>query len=124
MRKKRILLIDDERDLSLLLKLNLERTGVYEVMAQNQPTQALDSAKRFKPDLILLDIVMPGVSGFEVAAQVRAHEELKRIPIVFLTASLREQNKELDESPFHNYPIILKPATPEQIIACIEQQLI
>ena len=124
MRKKRILLIDDERDLSLLLKLNLERTGVYEVMVQNQPTQALDSAKRFKPDLILLDVIMPQVSGLEVAAQVRAHEELKRIPIIFLTASLRKQDEELDESPFHDCPIILKPATPAQVIACIEQQLI
>ena len=123
MGKKRVLLVDDEQDLLRLLKLNLERTGSYEVKLEENATQALITARLFKPDIILLDVMMPLMNGDEVARGLKADEQLKGVPIVFLTASLTKQDKEQHKRAFGDSPILSKPMTPEQVIACIERCL-
>src|SRR4029078_11133628 len=97
MAKKRILIVDDEQSLTTLLKLNLEEFGNYEVRVENWPHDALAPAREFKPNLILLDIIMPRLPGGNVAAQIGEGPLLKDTPIVFLTAAVRKHQVEENE---------------------------
>ncbi len=119
MKKKRILLIDDEPSFTRMLKLNLEETGAYEVRAENRGTEGLAAARQFKPDLILLDVVMPDMSGGEVASQIGDDRTVKDTPIVYLTAAAR---KEEDEG-IAGRPLLAKPVTVDEVIDCIERNL-
>jgi two-component system, OmpR family, response regulator len=84
--RRRILIVDKDRDSTHLVKTLLERTGRHLVLEENDATKAHQSARNFRPELILLDIVMPETDGGEVAAQLQANPELQRTPIIFLTA--------------------------------------
>lgn len=92
MRNKRILVVDDEPSVTRNLKLNLESIGGYEVLGENHSPNTLSTARVFRPDLILLDVMMPGMDGGDVAARLRADPLLCETPIVFLTALV--SNKE------------------------------
>src|SRR5579864_7549335 len=81
----RILIVDDQPDFSLWLKRNLEATGRYVVEEENDAAAVLASARRFWPDLIILDVMMPEMDGSEVAARLRLDRLLGEVPIVFLT---------------------------------------
>jgi len=83
---RKILLVDDEAGFTQLLKMNLERAGGYEVRIENDSTKALATARAFMPDAILLDVVMPGMDGGDVQAQLQSTPLLSHIPIVMLTA--------------------------------------
>lgn len=96
-RKKRILLIEDEEDFSFFLKNNLEKTKTFKVETTTEGNKGVALAKMFKPDLILLDIVMPNVSGADVAEALLADPETRKIPIIFLTAVMTEM--EMEDQP-------------------------
>ena len=81
---KRILIVDDEQDILDLLKYNLEAEG-YETMLASDGVQALERAKN-TPDLIILDVMLPGKDGWEVMRQLRQTPGTQRIPVIFLTA--------------------------------------
>ncbi len=119
MGKKRILLIDDEPSFTRMLKLNLEETGAYEVREENRGKFGLAAARQFKPDLILLDIIMPDMSGGEVAFEIEADRTTKDTPIVFLTAALKKE----DEGMIGGRAFIAKPVTVKEVIDCIERTL-
>jgi CheY-like chemotaxis protein len=121
MPKKRILLVDDEKSLTSLLKLNLEDTGQYEVRVENWPEDALPAAREFKPDLVLLDLIMPRMPGGNVAALIDTDPQLKGTPIVFLTAAVRKHQVEENEGIICEHPCLAKPATVEEVIAMIEK---
>jgi CheY-like chemotaxis protein len=121
MAKKRILVVDDEKSLTTLLKLNLEETGQYEVRVENWAEDAVGAAREFKPDLILLDIVMPRLPGGNVAALIDADPELQGTPIVFLTAAVRKHQVEENEGIICDHPCLAKPAPLEDVIAMIEK---
>ncbi len=123
MDKKRIFIVDDERGFTNLLKLNLEATGRYFVETENDERRALPKARDFKPDIIFLDVVMPGYDGGEVAAQLRADPELAAIPIVFLTAIVSE-SEAAGRSSFGGFPFLAKPVTVEALERCIEERVI
>ena len=123
MKKARILSVDDEVGAARLLKLNLEATGRYEVMVQNWPEDALATARAFRPDLVLLDIIMPRMPGGNVVEAFEHDPELKEVPIVFFTASVwRERVKEHD-GIICDHPCLAKPAGLEEIIAFIDANL-
>src|SRR5712691_4590157 len=84
--KRRILIVDNDRESTRLVKILLERTGRYLLLEENDATKAHQSARNFRPNVILLDIVMPETDGGEVAAQIEADPELRSTPIIFLTA--------------------------------------
>jgi len=86
--KKRILLVDDEEGFTHLVQVNLERTGRYIVRAENDPTNAVEAAAEFQPDLILLDLVMPKVDGSHVGRQILGDPRLKDTRIMFLTGAI------------------------------------
>jgi len=86
--KRRILIVDNDRESTHVVKILLERTGRYLVLEENDATKAHQSARNFRPDVILLDPAEAGpeTDGGEVAAQIQADPELQRTPIIFLTA--------------------------------------
>src|SRR5437588_11948474 len=84
--KRRILIVDDDRESTRLVKILLEKTGCYHALEENHAAKAHQTAQNVRPDLILLDIMMPGTDGGEVPAQIEADPELQRTPMIFLTA--------------------------------------
>jgi CheY-like chemotaxis protein len=123
MARKRILLVDDEKSFTSLLKLNLEEHGAYEVRVENWAEDALTAAREFKPDLVLLDIIMPRMPGGNVAAALKADPALKDTPIVFLTAAVRQHQVEENDGIICDFPCLAKPATVEKIIETIEKHV-
>ncbi len=85
MQKKRILLVDDEKGFTDMVKLNLESVGEYEVKSVNNAQSALKEALRFRPDLILLDIIMPGMEGPDVYLALKSNREIRNTPILFFS---------------------------------------
>ncbi len=88
---KRILIVDDEAGFTRLLKLTLEGTKRFIVKEENDGSHALHTARQFRPDLILLDIVMPKMDGGDVARQIAADPILKQVKIIFLTAIVSQK---------------------------------
>ncbi len=123
MAKIKILVVDDEEALTRMLKLNLEAMGSYEVCIENRGTHALEAARNFKPDLILLDIVMPDLEGSEVAQQVKEEPQLKNTPIVFLTATVTNEEISPMGGRVGGQPFLAKPVTVQALIDCIERNL-
>lgn len=121
--KKRILVVDDEPSITRLLKLNLEQTNEYEVRTVNQATAALAAAEEFQPQLVLLDVMMPGMDGGEVAAALQAHPKLKKTPIVFLTAAATKGEVSARGGKIGGLPFLAKPVELSEVIACLKQQL-
>ena len=123
MDKKRILMVDDEQDFTRMVKLNLEETGDYAVMVENNSNNVFMAAKEFKPDLILLDVMMPGMDGGDVASELKSDNTLKDIPIVFLTAILKEDEIDSSDGFIGGHPFITKPVSVKDLIKCIEKHI-
>ncbi len=123
MARKKIMIIDDEEFFTKLVKLNLEKTGKYEVRAENKGSQSLAAAREFKPDLILLDILMPDMEGSEVAIQLKNDVNTRDIPVVFLTAVVKKEEVESGSGVIGGHPFIAKPVSTNELINCIEQNL-
>jgi CheY-like chemotaxis protein len=118
-RKPRILLVDDEESFTRVTKLTLTE---FDIQVENDPVRALESAREFRPDLILLDVMMPNFDGGDVAAQIKGDAELADVPIVFLTALVT--HKENKRRPnMGGYPFIAKPVTPERLVQGIREHL-
>ncbi|HWR96854.1 MAG TPA: response regulator [Candidatus Methanoperedens sp.] len=89
----RILIADDEPNLVLALELLMKREG-HDILAVGDGEAAVEAARAFRPDLILLDVMMPKMDGYEVCQRLRADPALKGVAIVMLTAKGREVEKE------------------------------
>ena len=123
MAKRRVLLVDDEKSFTSLLKLNLEDTGNYEVRVENWAEDALKAAKEFKPDIVLLDIIMPRMPGGNVAMQLKEDPALKDTPVIFLTAAVRQHQIDENDGIICYHPCIAKPAPIETVIEFIEKHV-
>lgn len=121
--KKRILVVDDEPSITRLLKLNLERTGEYEVATENVSRAALTLAERFRPDLVLLDVMMPGLDGGHLASALQDNPKLKGIPVVFLTAAVTRDEIRERRGLVGGLPFLAKPVNLQEVLACVERQL-
>ena len=121
MAKKRVLLVDDEKSFTGLLKLNLEDTGNFDVRVENCGEDAFGAAREFDPDIILLDIIMPRMPGGNVAAQLSEDPQLKDIPVVFLTAAVRRHQVEEHEGQICDRPCLAKPVSIDEITKAIEK---
>ena len=119
--KKKVLLVDDEKSFTNLLKMNLEQTGRFEVRAENWGEDALPAAKEFKPDIMLLDIIMPRMPGGNVVALFEADPEMKDLPIIFLTAAIQRSTVAAHDGIICDHPCIAKPANLDEIIDMIEK---
>lgn len=111
MPKKHILAIDDEKDILKLLQYNLERDG-YQVSTAKSGEEGLEAARAKRPDLIILDIMLPEMDGLEVCKILRANKETKHIPILMLTAKTSETDQivglELGASDYISKPFSVK----------------
>jgi CheY-like chemotaxis protein len=123
MKLKRILVVDDEPGFTRLLKLNLEKTGRFEVRTVNQAPATLTAAREFKPDLILLDVVMPGMDGGDVLALLRQDPGLQDTPVLFLTATVSKGEMSEQVLTSGGLLFLAKPIGLDELVACIEKQL-
>jgi len=121
MGQKKILVVDDEEGFLKLFKLNLEKEGRYSVKTVKNSAQAPEAAKEFQPDIIFLDIIMPGVAGGEVAQILKQNPSTKDIPIVFLTAVARPTEVDSSGGYIGGRPFLAKPADTKDIIATVEK---
>lgn len=122
MSKPKILIVDDDMAASRLLGLGLEKTGGFTVKVENSATQAFARAREFRPDVILLDVCMPGADGGDVAFQIHDDPSLRSTPIVFLTSlvSGQETTKTVHRG---GYEFLSKPASIGKVIECIDRHL-
>ncbi|MBU0635304.1 MAG: response regulator [Candidatus Omnitrophica bacterium] len=122
--KKKILIVDDEEDFCFLIKKNLESTGEFEVFVAYNGIDGFCLARVEKPDLILLDIIMPDIGGSDVVHRLKADEHTKNIPVIFLTAVItpKETGKgRVRKIGSYNY--IAKPIDTDRLIAYINDTL-
>ena len=120
--RKKILLVDDDRDFTKIIKLNLEAGGEYQVAVENRGARVCSVASELKPDLILLDISMPDKDGFEVLKELREDSDTKLLPIVMLTG-LDEEKTRRKSMALYGEGYITKPVSIEELKAKIEDVL-
>lgn len=121
--KLKILIIDDEEDFFYFTKLNLEKTGRFEVSGSTKGSEGIDLAKKNRPDLILLDILMPEMDGPQVARHLIEDPSTGSVPIVFLTALANKEDIETGRGLIGGRPFIAKPVTTAELISRIESVL-
>jgi CheY-like chemotaxis protein len=122
--KKRVLIIDDERDICQFTKTVLERNGRFEVFVSSDSTSGIEMVKRNKPDIILLDINMPGLDGGDIAQTLGDFSMTRDIPIIFVTGLLKKEELALkDKGKVGRHYFIAKPVTPKELIEKIEAVL-
>lgn len=121
--QSKILLIDDEVDFTELLAANLEESG-FEVRQINEPTKALAEARNFKPDICIIDLVMPRMDGGDVVSALKSDPELSKIPVLMLTALVEENPDQPGELQMKGgLPFVSKTSDLEVIINAIKIQL-
>ena len=120
--KRRILIVDDDRDSTHLIKILLEKISHYLVLEENDAAKAHESARDFRPDLILLDIMMPQIDGGDIAAQIDADPGLQRTPIIFLTALVTKTEAKAGLH-IQGHPALAKPIDIPELINRIEENL-
>ena len=119
----KVLLIDDEVDFTELLAANLEESG-YEVRQINDPTKALAEARKFQPDLCIIDLVMPRMDGGDVVSALKDDFHLSKTPVLMLTALVEENPDDPGELQMKGgLPFVSKTSDLEVIINAIKVQL-
>ena len=121
--KKRILAVDDQVSNTRMLKRYLERTNDYVVMEVNDARTALSAAEEFQPHLILLDVMMPGIDGGELAASFQENPKLKAVPIVFVTGAVTKGEVEARGGRSGGFTFMAKPIVLSEVIACLKHYL-
>jgi CheY-like chemotaxis protein len=112
MKKRKILVIDDSRGFTKVIKLTLEAGANYEVLEENDPLKCVETARKFRPDLILLDVIMPEIDGGDVLTQIRSDPFLRKKEVA-------EHGGNIGGNFF-----IAKPVSAEELIACIERHTV
>jgi len=110
-----ILIADDEPDILEIIHFNLEAQG-YNVINASNGNQAVELSKSYKPDLVILDVMMPGKTGFEVCEILRANKEFEKTIIIFLTA-LNDDNTQIKGLETGGDDYITKPISPRVLIS-------
>lgn len=121
MLKKRILVVDDEADLVEMVKMRLEAGG-YEVITAYDGQESLDKAKKEKPDLIILDLMLPKMDGYKVCGLLKADTRYKKIPIIMFTARAQEDDVKLGKEVGAD-AYIIKPFEPPVLLNKIKELL-
>jgi two-component system response regulator VicR len=120
--RKKILCIEDEPEMIDLIKLILERRG-FEVLGAVGGKEGLEVIRRELPDLILLDLMMPEIDGWEVFRQMKADEQLKDIPVIVVTAKAQSIDKVLGLHIAKVDDYVTKPFGPQELLKSINKVL-
>ncbi len=119
---KKILMVDDDRDFTEAVAGLLEAEG-YEVIVENDGKQGLERAKEEKPDLMLLDVMMPGADGFDIAREMHAADEINKIPVIMLTGIKQVMGLAYKFSPDEVWlpvkAVLEKPINPELLLKTV-----
>jgi DNA-binding response OmpR family regulator len=119
---KKILIIDDEDDLLRITKTRLKASG-YEVLTLDSGEHAVEVAKREKPDLILLDIMMPEKDGCAVRRELKADRETREIPIIFLTCLYTKEDEKSKGHAIEGNFFIAKPIDQNELLTVIKDHI-
>jgi DNA-binding response OmpR family regulator len=118
---KRILYIEDKIEMISLTRIFLRQKG-FEVLGAIDGEQGLETIKQEKPDLVLLDLVMPGMSGWEVYEEMQADDDMAQIPVIIVSASPQESEPEsIRQSMSNVVDYITKPFAPRALIDSIKR---
>lgn len=118
-RNKTVLVVDDEPDIRLILQARLEAAG-YRVETAGNGLEALNRIRTQPPDLVILDLMLPGMDGFAVCAMLKRDQRFSHIPIVILSARSQAQDKKTGASLGAD-AYITKPFQPQELLSTIEQ---
>src|SRR5258706_1342838 len=121
MKLKRILVIDDEANVTTLLRLLFERTKEYEVKVENTSSRAVAAAEKFQPDLILLDVDMPDMNGGELASRFSENSSLKAVPVVFLTGSVTKDEVRTRDGLVGGLRFLAEPVDRSEVLDCVRK---
>jgi two-component system, OmpR family, response regulator len=121
--KKRILVVDDEPAVTRVIVEFLVRTGYYEVRALNEPERAIEVARDFRPDLLVLDIIMPGMDGGELLAAMREVPVLRDLPAIFLTGLVSESEVGPGGFEVGGQPVVAKPVRAQAFRSLVAERL-
>lgn len=124
MTAQKVLVIDDEVGFTKLLKMNLEKGGEFEVRVENNSMKALSAAREFHPDVVLLDVVMPGLDGGDVAALFQEDPMLRKVPIIMLTALVSPGETSSDAvAQSGSMSVLPKPVNLDKLVACLREAI-
>ena len=114
---KRLVIIEDEADIVELVRYNFQKEG-FEVRSFTRGKEGLEDLRRNSADLVILDIMLPDIDGFEVCRRLKAHEQTRSVPVVMLTALSQEENRRKGmECGAVDY--MVKPFDPDKLMATI-----
>lgn len=117
----RVLVVDDDRDIRDLVTFKLEQAG-YEVRQAEDGLQALDAVREWGPDLVVLDVMMPGLSGIDVTRELRADPATAETPVILLTAKAQEADVETGfVTGADDY--VVKPFSPRELVSRVQAVL-
>lgn len=122
MDKKKVLVVDDEKDFLMILKLNLEQSGGYEVCSMPSAKDIVKRTQDFKPDIILMDVMMPEVDGIQACKMLNEDSYCSNIPIIIISA-LREDSDKLKAYKQGVVDYVTKPIEVNNLIAKIEKAI-
>ncbi len=115
---RKILTVDDDQTITVLMKKYLEKNG-YEVVAMNEASEGLEYAMTRKPDLVILDVMMPIINGFNFCRLLKAEEDCKDIPVIMLTSRNKLKDIEIGlEMGAEAY--LIKPLNVEELLKTIK----
>jgi DNA-binding response OmpR family regulator len=120
--KKRLIYIEDEQEMIDLVRLILNRRG-YEIIGANGGREGLDLVRQHKPDLVLLDLMMPDMDGWDVYQQMKAEESTQNIPVIVVTAKAQSIDKVLGLHIAKVEDYISKPFSPQELVDSVEKVL-
>lgn len=118
----KILVVDDEKEVVSLLSDVLKRAN-YEVVSTTKGKEAVGLAMNLHPDLIILDIVMPDMSGSEIAATLQESPSTTDIPIIYLTGILNKEEEESVDGKSGKHYIVAKPVAIEELLLVVKKAL-
>jgi CheY-like chemotaxis protein len=121
--RPKVLMIDDNKEICRLMKEYLEKTGKYEVTTFTDARMGVRYAQIERPDVILLDLMMPDMDGTEAAEFLLDDEGTRNIPLIFITAAIKKDEAEDRLGQIHGHPILAKPVTPVEVMNEIEKIL-
>jgi CheY-like chemotaxis protein len=120
--KPRILIVDDNPRFSHSARLILQQSGQYVVCEENDAAGAVETARSFRPDLTLLDLIMPGVDGAEVAAQIESDWALHGVSIVFVTG-LVTSDEARNGQRIDGHRVVSKPISSSHLLRVVDENL-
>jgi CheY-like chemotaxis protein len=123
MSKPRILIVDDDKNISRLMGILLEKTGRYEVRTETRSVGAHAVVREFRPDLCIFDVDMPGKDGGTLAREVRADPAFAELPIIFLTSLVSPQEAGTKPMVSGGFPYLAKSVDIAVLQRCIEEMM-